>query len=71
MVATRGCGTIEFEGMTPLTFASGESVVIPASVQSFMLRPQWELEFLCSSVPVETVAQPDTVLIEDADTAPV
>ena len=26
------------------------------------------LEFLCSSVPVETVPQPDTVLIEDADT---
>jgi len=38
---------------------------------SFLLRPQWELEFLCSSVPVETVSQPDTVLIEDADTAPV
>lgn len=71
LVATRGGGVIECEDMAPLTFATGESVVIPASLPSFLLRPQWELEFLCSSVPVETVSQPDTVLIEDADTAPV
>jgi len=70
MVATRGCGVIEFEGMAPLTFTAGESVIIPASLQTFLLRPQWELEFLCSSVPVEAVPHPDTVLI-DADTAPV
>ena len=71
MVATRGYGVIEFEGLPPLTFAAGESVVVPASVQSLMLRPQWDLEFLCSSVPVETVPQPDTVLVEAADKAPV
>jgi len=71
MVATRGCGVIEFEDMEPLTFAAGESVVIPASLPSFLLRPQWELEFLCSSVPVETVPQPETVLVEAADKAPV
>ncbi len=71
MVATHGCGVIELDGMEPLTFAAGESVVIPATVPSFFLRPQWDLEFLCSSVPVETVQQPDTVLMEDADTAPV
>ncbi len=71
MVATHGYGVIELDGMEPLTFAAGESVVIPATLPSFLLRPQWDLEFLCSSVPVETVPQPDTVLIEDADTAPV
>jgi mannose-6-phosphate isomerase len=71
MVATRGTGVIEFEDMAPQTFSTGESVVVPASVPSLILRPQWELEFLCSSVPVESVAHPDTVLIEDADTAPV
>lgn len=71
LVATRGGGVIECKGMEPLTFAAGESVVIPASLPSFLLRPQWELEFLCSSVPVETVPQPDTVLIEDTDTAAV
>jgi hypothetical protein len=46
-------------------------VVVPACVQSFMLLPQWDLEFLCSSVPVGTVAQPDTVLMEAADKASV
>src|SRR5450432_3928380 len=71
MVATRGCGVIEFEGMEPLTFAAGECVVVPACVAALMLRPQWELEFLCASVPVEKVPQPDTVLIEDTDRAPV
>lgn len=70
MVATRGGGVIEFEGMAPLMFAAGESVVVPASVRSLMLRPQWELEFLCSSVPVEAVPQPPTTLVEDAERAP-
>ena len=32
MVATRGGGVIEFEDMAPLTFATGESVVVPASL---------------------------------------
>ena len=71
MVATRGCGTIELNGMDPLTFTAGESVVVPATLPSFVVRPQWDMEFLCSSVPVETVPQPNTVLVEAADKAPV
>jgi len=70
MVATRGFGVIEFEGHAPLTFSAGESVVVPASVQSLMLRPQWDLEFLCSSVPVGTVPHPDTVLVPETVSAP-
>ena len=66
LVATRGLGVIESEGSAPVTFASGESVVIPAAVDSFLLKPQWELEFLCASLPVEKVGHPVTVLHETA-----
>jgi mannose-6-phosphate isomerase class I len=64
LVATRGCGVVEHEGGAPVTFAAGEAVIIPAAVNSFVLKPQWELEFLCSSLPAEQVAQPRTVLFE-------
>jgi hypothetical protein len=33
-------------------------------VEKFLLKPQWELEFLCASLPVEKVEQPATVLLE-------
>jgi hypothetical protein len=63
-VATRGCGVIESEGAAPVTFTSGEAVVIPAAVERFMLKPQWDVEFLCASLPVEKVEQPITTLVE-------
>ncbi len=55
---------IESDGGSPLTFTGGETVVIPAAVEKFLLKPQWELEFLCASLPVEKVEQPATVLLE-------
>ncbi len=64
LVATRGCGVIESDGTAPVTFTSGETVVIPANVEKFLLKPQWELEFLCASLPAEKVEQPATVLLE-------
>jgi mannose-6-phosphate isomerase len=64
LVATRGCGVIEAEGAVPVTFTSGEAVVVPAAVEKFLLKPQWEVEFLCASLPVEKVDQPTTVLME-------
>jgi mannose-6-phosphate isomerase len=64
MVATRGCGVIESEGAAPVTFTGGEAVVVPAAVERFMLKPQWELEFLCASLPVEQPGQPATVPAE-------
>jgi mannose-6-phosphate isomerase len=64
LVATAGCGTIEAaaEGpaASPITFATGDAVIIPATVDRFILRPQWEVEFLCSSLPVRDVDQPAT-----------
>jgi mannose-6-phosphate isomerase len=64
LVGTRGCGVIETVGAAPVTFAGGETVVVPAAVERFLLKPQWELEFLCASLPVEKVEQPATVLLE-------
>lgn len=65
-IATRGCGIIETEASTPVTFTSGEAVVIPAMVEKFTVKPQWQLEFLCASLPVERVGQPKTVLSEQS-----
>jgi mannose-6-phosphate isomerase len=58
LVALRGCGVIESEGSSPVTFTGGQSIVVPASVEKFMLKPQWDLEFLCASLPVEKVGIP-------------
>jgi mannose-6-phosphate isomerase len=66
MVATRGCGVIESDGAAPVTFTSGEAIVVPAAVETFFLKPQWELEFLCASLPAENVGQPATVLLENS-----
>jgi mannose-6-phosphate isomerase class I len=64
LVATRGCGVVDYEGGAPVTIAAGEAIVVPAAVDRFILRPQWELEFLCSSLPIEEVQHPKTVLFE-------
>jgi len=66
LVATRGYGVIESENAPPLGFSAGEAIVVPAAVERFILRPQWELEFLCSSLPLERekVGHPATVLAE-------
>lgn len=61
LVALRGSGVIEYQGSVPQAFSSGEAVVVPAAVERFILKPQWELEFLCSSLPVEAVSHPFTV----------
>ncbi len=53
LTALRGCGVVESEGAAPITFSAGEAVVVPAAVKRFVLRPQWELELLCSSLPVD------------------
>ncbi|MBZ5505551.1 MAG: class I mannose-6-phosphate isomerase [Acidobacteriia bacterium] len=60
LIALRGCGVIDSEDAAPVTFTGGQAVVVPASVERFMLKPQWDLEFLCASLPVEKVGEPST-----------
>jgi mannose-6-phosphate isomerase len=66
LVAIAGCGVMECGGSVPITFATGQAVVVPASVGQFILKPQCEIEFLCSSLPLEGVAQPATSLVAKA-----
>lgn len=64
LTALRGYGVIESRGGAPVTFSSGDAVVVPAAVERFTLKPQWNLEFLCASLPAEKVGHPETVLRE-------
>jgi mannose-6-phosphate isomerase len=66
LAATDGCGVVESEGAQPVIFTAGEAVIVPAAVDRFTVNPQWEAEFLCSSVPVESVPHPATVPFESA-----
>src|SRR5438270_664674 len=43
LVAIRGSGVVMAEGAEPVNFNSGEVVVVPAAVEKFTLKPQWEL----------------------------
>jgi len=63
LVATRGCGQIECEGIPLVTFCTGQAVIVPATVKQFTISPQWEFEFLCSSIPVAKTEHPATVLV--------
>jgi mannose-6-phosphate isomerase len=60
LVAVEGCGVVEAPGRGPVTLAKGDAVVIPAGLQIFTVRPQWQLEFLKASVPAGTVPEPAT-----------
>lgn len=62
LAAISGCGIVTAEGAEPVVFNCGEAVIIPASTPQFRLQPQWELEFLCASVPVDELPPPETVL---------
>jgi mannose-6-phosphate isomerase len=66
LVATSGCGVVESAGAPPIIFTAGETVIVPAGMDRFILRPQWDVEFLCSSLPTEPVPHPVTVPFENA-----
>jgi mannose-6-phosphate isomerase len=69
LVAVAGSGIVESQGMEPISFATGEVVVIPACVREYAVRPQWELEMMRMSLPSGVVAEPETVL-EQSVSAP-
>jgi mannose-6-phosphate isomerase len=60
LVAVEGCGVVEAAGAESVTFAKGDAVVVPASVERFTVRPQWTLEFLRARVPGEKLREPET-----------
>jgi mannose-6-phosphate isomerase-like protein (cupin superfamily) len=60
MVVTEGCGVVDVDGQEPVTMTKGDAVVIPASLESFRVRPQWSVEFLKAHVPGEATPEPKT-----------
>jgi len=58
LVAVSGGGVVEGLAGTDIAFTRGEAVVVPAAVDTYRVRPQWELEFLRSLVPMAHVADP-------------
>lgn len=62
LVAVEGCGIVEAPGMEPVTLAKGDAAVIPASVATFGVRPQWAVSFLKAYVPGTVLPEPETRL---------
>jgi mannose-6-phosphate isomerase len=66
LVAIRGSGALLADREQPISFSCGEVIVVPAAVDKFTLKPQGEVEFLCSSLPLANVEHPKTVLVESS-----
>jgi mannose-6-phosphate isomerase len=60
LVAVEGCGVVEAAGAEAVTFAKGDAVVVPASLEKFTVRPQWKLEFLRARIPGTALPEPET-----------
>jgi mannose-6-phosphate isomerase len=62
IVVVKGSAQLEAPECDPITFAKGDAVVVPASVQQFRIQPQPAVQFLKSYVPGESVPEPETIL---------
>jgi len=59
IVGLRGCGIIECEGAPAISLGRGEAAVVPASIGSYRMRPQWEFECVRAFVPA-SASEPET-----------
>ena len=62
LVAIEGTAFLESAGCEPVTFAKGDAVVVPATIQQFRIQPQPEVQFMKSYVPGGPVPEPETIL---------
>jgi len=60
LVATEGSGVLESKGFEPVAMARGDAVVVPASLESFCVRPFQSIGLLKSSLPNQQVPEPVT-----------
>jgi mannose-6-phosphate isomerase len=51
LVALDGCGVVFGDNVQPVTFGRGQAVVIPAGMDEYYVRAQWELEMLTMNLP--------------------
>ena len=66
LVGLRGCGIIECDGTAPISVGRGEAAIIPASLGSYRIRPQWEFECVRAMLPSAAVREPETDTIMTA-----
>jgi mannose-6-phosphate isomerase len=64
IVAVCGSGIVDSQGMEPISFATGDAVVIPACGGGYNVRPQWDLEIMRMSLPSAPVVEPKTDMPE-------
>lgn len=62
LVALDGGAVVECAGSQPLSFMRGEAVLIPASIKSVTVRPQWSAEILRMRLPAHAVGEPEAAL---------
>ena len=62
LVGLNGCGVVEAQGCEPVALGSGDAVVVPAAIEWFSVRGQWEVECLTITLPRVTVEEPNTSL---------
>ena len=68
VVAVNGSGIVEADGMEPVSFGTGEAVVVPACVKEYTVRPQWDVDIMRMSLPVVSVGEPQTALTQSFGT---
>ncbi len=64
LVAVNGAGMLESKEMEPLSFATGDAVIVPACAGEYAVRPQWELDLMRMSLPHDVVGEPETILTQ-------
>jgi mannose-6-phosphate isomerase len=62
LVALSGCGSVVTKGMDPVTFNKGQAVVVPAALEKFSVRPQWQLEYMLMRLPQGETPHPETTI---------
>jgi mannose-6-phosphate isomerase len=63
LIGLQGTGSVEADGVSPVTFRRGDAVVVPASIDWFRVLPEPDIEFLCINVPRPgEMQEPETTL---------
>jgi mannose-6-phosphate isomerase len=63
VVGLNGCGVVEAKGCEPVTLGRGDAVVVPAAIEKYSVRGQWEVECLTITLPPRiAVEEPNTRL---------
>lgn len=61
LVAINGTGRVESKEMEPLSFATGDAVIVPACTREYTVRPQWQLDMMRMSLPRDVAGEPETI----------